>query len=118
MPDGYTTEVGERGLKLSGTKGGALPSHEYCSRNQQSIFLMKQLQQSIRTPNEKFKMLDEISVGATTLSSAHRLSTVVNADMIIVLDHGVMAERGSNEGLLEKNGLYSKLWQQQVQESL
>jgi ATP-binding cassette subfamily B protein len=56
-------------------------------------------------------------VGATTVTIAHRLSTVINADTIIVLDHGLIAEHGTHAELLAKNGLYAQLWHQQMQES-
>jgi ATP-binding cassette subfamily B protein len=65
------------------------------------------------TEREIQDALDKVSVGRTTLVIAHRLSTVVNADEIIVLDKGVIAERGSHDMLLLQNGIYAALWNRQ-----
>ncbi len=119
LPDGYTTEVGERGLKLSGGEKQRIAIARVLLKKP-AIYIFDEATSALDTHTEREiqNNLDEISVGATTLTIAHRLSTVVNADMIIVLDHGVIAEQGTHAELLEKNGLYAKLWQQQVQESL
>ncbi len=118
LPDGYNTEVGERGLKLSGGEKQRIAIARVLLKKP-AIYIFDEATSALDTHTEREiqNNLEEISVGATTLTIAHRLSTVINSDMIIVLDHGVIAEHGTHEELLEKNGLYAKLWQQQVQEN-
>ena len=67
----------------------------------------------IRTEREIQKNLEEISSGSTTLIIAHRLSTVVHADEILVLEQGKIVERGTHQQLLNKHGVYAHLWAQQ-----
>ena len=119
LPDGYQTEVGERGLKLSGGEKQRIAIARVLLKKP-AIYIFDEATSALDTHTEREiqNNLDEISVGATTLTIAHRLSTIVNSDTIIVLDHGVIAEQGTHEQLLEKNGLYAKLWSQQIQESL
>lgn len=119
LPDGYNTEVGERGLKLSGGEKQRIAIARVLLKKP-AIYVFDEATSALDTQTEREiqNNLDEISVGATTVTIAHRLSTVVNSDMIIVLDRGIIAEQGTHQELLEKNGLYAQLWNQQIQESL
>lgn len=114
LPDGYKTEVGERGLKLSGGEKQRIAIARVLLKKP-AIYIFDEATSALDTQTERDiqNNLEEISTGATSLTIAHRLSTVVNSDMIIVLDHGVIAEQGTHTELLERNGLYAKLWQQQ-----
>lgn len=117
LPDGYKTEVGERGLKLSGGEKQRIAIARVLLKKP-AIYIFDEATSALDTQTEREiqSNLDEISTGATTLTIAHRLSTVTNSDMIIVLDHGILAEQGTHQELLERNGLYAKLWLQQIQE--
>lgn len=118
LPDGYKTEVGERGLKLSGGEKQRIAIARVLLKKP-AIYIFDEATSALDTKTEREiqNNLEEISVGATTLTIAHRLSTVINSDMIIVLDHGVLAEQGTHAELLARNGLYAKLWQQQQESS-
>lgn len=118
LPDGYHTEVGERGLKLSGGEKQRIGIARVLLKKP-AIYIFDEATSALDTHTEREIQhnLEEISLGATTLTIAHRLSTVVKADIIIVLDHGVLAEQGTHQELMEHNGLYAQLWQKQVQNS-
>lgn len=118
LPDGYHTEVGERGLKLSGGEKQRIAIARVLLKKP-AIYIFDEATSALDTHTEREiqNNLEEISVGATTLTIAHRLSTIVNSDLIIVLDHGEIVEQGTHDELIQKNGLYAKLWQQQAQES-
>lgn len=118
LPDGYNTEVGERGLKLSGGEKQRIAIARILLKKP-GIYIFDEATSALDTQTEREiqNNLDEISIGATTLTIAHRLSTVINSDTIIVLNHGIIAEQGTHEQLLEKNGLYAQLWQQQMHEN-
>ncbi len=115
LPDGYSTEVGERGLKLSGGEKQRIAIARILLKRP-AIYIFDEATSALDTHTEREiqNNLEEISVGATTLTIAHRLSTVVNADSIIVLDHGIIAEQGTHAQLLEHNGIYAQLWQKQM----
>jgi ATP-binding cassette subfamily B protein len=119
LPDGYHTEVGERGLKLSGGEKQRIAIARVLLKKP-AIYIFDEATSALDTHTEREiqNNLEEISIGATTLTIAHRLSTIVNSDNIIVLDHGVIAEQGTHQELLAKNGLYAQLWSQQIQEGL
>lgn len=114
LPDGYKTEVGERGLKLSGGEKQRIAIARVLLKKP-AIYIFDEATSALDTQTERDiqNNLEEISAGATSLTIAHRLSTVVNCDMIIVLDHGVLAEQGTHAELLAQNGIYAKLWHQQ-----
>ena len=114
MPDGYQTVVGERGLKLSGGEKQRVSIARAVLKRPQ-IFIFDEATSSLDAKTE-LAILDnliEVSRGMTTLIVSHRLSTVVHADEILVLEHGRIIERGRHETLLGKNGAYAALWNTQ-----
>ena len=114
LPDGYNTQVGERGLKLSGGEKQRVAIARTLLKAP-PVLVLDEATSALDsfTEREIQDALDKVSVGRTTLVIAHRLSTVVNADEIIVLDKGVIAERGSHDMLLMQNGIYAALWNRQ-----
>jgi len=119
LPDGYDTKVGERGVKLSGRREAACVHRS--SRDQATSHLC--LHEATRsldsgTEREILRNLREIARFSTTLVIAHRLSTVVHADEIVVLENGTIVERGAHAGLLRQNGRYAALWEAQQQGSV
>lgn len=118
LPQGYDTRVGERGLKLSGGERQRVSIARTILKNPK-IMLFDEATSALDTETESAIQhnLEEISADRTTLVIAHRLSTVVNADEIIVLADGQIAERGTHEQLLKvKNGVYAHMWDLQAQE--
>jgi ATP-binding cassette, subfamily B, heavy metal transporter len=112
--EGYATEVGERGLKLSGGEKQRVAIARTILKNPRILVLDEATSAlDTRTEKEIQNALDRVSRNRTTLIIAHRLSTVVGADEIIVLDQGVVAERGTHNELLAKGGLYAGMWQHQ-----
>ena len=118
LPDGYQTQVGERGLKLSGGEKQRVAIARTILK-QPRIFLFDEATSALDSKTEKAiqNSLAELSKGRTTLMIAHRLSTVVDADQILVLDEGRVAERGRHAELLEQGALYAAMWQRQQQSS-
>ncbi len=114
LPDGYQTRVGERGLKLSGGEKQRVAIARTILKRPQ-ILLFDEATSALDTATEREiqKSLKEVSSGHTTLVIAHRLSTVVDADEIIVLDEGRIVERGKHAALLEHDGTYAKMWTRQ-----
>lgn len=114
LPDGYNTIVGERGLKLSGGEKQRVAIARTILKRPR-ILLFDEATSALDTHTEKEIQvsLREVSSGLTTLVIAHRLSTVVDADEIIVLDKGEIVERGNHARLLEKDGAYAAMWQKQ-----
>ncbi len=114
MPDGYQTLVGERGLKLSGGEKQRVAIARTVIKDP-TILLLDEATSALDTHTEQGiqKNLREISQGRTTLCIAHRLSTVVDADEILVLDNGVVVERGRHAELRALEGVYAKMWQRQ-----
>jgi len=114
VPEGYQTEVGERGLKLSGGEKQRVAIARTILKNP-PILVLDEATSSLDTQTEKEiqNALERVSRNRTTLIIAHRLSTVVGADEIIVLDQGVIAERGTHNDLLAKGGLYARMWRYQ-----
>jgi ATP-binding cassette, subfamily B, heavy metal transporter len=113
-PAGYETEVGERGLKLSGGEKQRVAIARTILKGP-PILLLDEATSALDSHTEKDiqDALDTVSRDRTTLVIAHRLSTIVGADEIIVLDQGVIAERGTHHQLLLKNGLYASMWNRQ-----
>jgi len=114
MPDGYNTVVGERGLKLSGGEKQRVAIARTILKKPR-ILLFDEATSALDTHTEKEIQvsLREVSSGLTTLVIAHRLSTVVDADEIIVLDKGVIVERGNHKNLLAQDGAYAAMWTKQ-----
>ncbi len=113
-PDGYQTMVGERGLKLSGgEKQRVAIARTILKRPRILLFDEATSALDTRTEREIQASLREVSRGHTTLVIAHRLSTVVDADEIIVLAEGRIAERGTHTSLLRRSGLYATMWERQ-----
>jgi ATP-binding cassette subfamily B protein len=114
LPDGYQTRVGERGLKLSGGEKQRVAIARTILKNP-AILVFDEATSALDTQTEREiqSHLREVSRGHTTLVIAHRLSTVVDADEIIVLEAGEIVERGRHEALLSANGRYAAMWQNQ-----
>src|SRR5258707_4027715 len=120
LPNKYETAVGERGLKLSGgeKQRGAIAR---ALRKKPRILIFDEATSALDSRAEKAIQaeLERISEGRTTLVIAHRLSTVMDADQILVLSHGRIAERGTHAQLLDAEGEYARMWalQQQAAEA-
>ena len=114
LPDGYRTEVGERGLKLSGGEKQRVAIARTVLKAPPILILDEATSAlDIHTEREIQAALDRVAAGRTTLVIAHRLSTVVGADEIIVLDAGEIVERGTHGELLDRDGLYASMWNRQ-----
>ncbi len=115
-PDGYQTMVGERGLKLSGGEKQRVAIARTILKGPR-ILLFDEATSALdtRTEREIQRALQKVSRDRTTLVIAHRLSTVVDADEILVLDHGRIVERGDHAGLLTQDGVYAAMWRRQQQ---
>jgi ABC-type transport system involved in Fe-S cluster assembly fused permease/ATPase subunit len=114
LPDGYRSPVGERGLKLSGgEKQRVAIARVILKAPRILIFDEATSALDTKTEQEIQANLDEVSVGRTTLVIAHRLSTVVKADEILVLDQGRIVERGDHASLLSRGGVYAAMWARQ-----
>jgi ATP-binding cassette subfamily B protein len=119
MPDGYETEVGERGLKLSGGEKQRVAIARALLKNP-AILIFDEATSALDSQSEKSIQaeLDRIQVGRTTLIIAHRLSTVMNADQILVMDGGHLLERGRHSELLAASGYYAQMWRLQQEERM
>ncbi|PKO72504.1 MAG: metal ABC transporter permease [Betaproteobacteria bacterium HGW-Betaproteobacteria-14] len=117
LPDKYNTRVGERGLKLSGGEKQRVAIARALLKNP-PILIFDEATSALDSKAEKAIQaeLERIAVGRTTLVIAHRLSTVMNADEILVLDQGHIVERGTHRMLLEQGGAYAQMWALQQQE--
>jgi len=117
LPDGYQSEVGERGLKLSGGEKQRVAIARALLKNP-AILIFDEATSALDSKSEKAiqSELDRIAVGRTTLTIAHRLSTVMGADEILVMDAGRIVERGSHVDLLSQQGHYAQMWRLQQQE--
>jgi ATP-binding cassette subfamily B protein len=118
LPDQYAAKVGERGLKLSGGEKQRVAIARTLLKNPPLLILDEATSAlDSRTESEIQATLERISERRTTIIIAHRLSTVVNADQIIVLEAGRVAEKGTHVQLLRKNGLYADMWARQQSEA-
>ncbi len=114
MPERYETVVGERGLKLSGGERQRVAIAR-AALKQPRIFVFDEATSSLDTKTERdiLRNLLDVSAHSTTLVIAHRLSTIVHAHQILVLENGVIVERGTHDELLKRNAGYATLWQAQ-----
>ena len=114
LPDGYNTKVGERGLKLSGGEKQRVAIARTILKGPR-IMLFDEATSALDTRTEKGiqQSLSQMAAEHTTLVIAHRLSTVIDADEILVLEGGRVVERGTHTGLLAQKGLYERMWQRQ-----
>ena len=110
LPDGYDTVIGENGSKLSGGQKQRVSIARIFLKNP-PIMILDEATSALDnvTENEIQKSLEELGKNRTNLVVAHRLSTIKNADEIIVLTENGIEERGTHQELVEKNGIYSKL---------
>lgn len=119
LPQGWETVVGERGLKLSGGEKQRVAIARTLLKNP-AILILDEATSALDTKTEKAiqSELLEIAKSRTSLIIAHRLSTVVEADEILVIDAGRIVERGRHPELLAKNSVYAHMWamQQQIEE--
>ena len=114
MPDGYETQVGERGLKLSGGEKQRVAIARTILKDP-GIMLFDEATSALDSKTEKDIQanLKEVSRDRSTLVIAHRLSTIVDADQILVLDSGSIVERGRHAELLTADGKYADMWHRQ-----
>jgi ATP-binding cassette subfamily B protein len=117
LPDKYESRVGERGLKLSGGEKQRVAIARAILKNP-SILIFDEATSALDSETEQGIQaeLDRIARGRTTLVIAHRLSTVMDADQILVLDQGRIIERGTHKALLDGDGAYAQMWALQQQE--
>ena len=112
LPDGYKTKVGERGVKLSGGQKQRIAIARAFLKNP-PVMVFDEATSALDTKTEKQiqKSLDKLAESRTTLIIAHRLSTIINADEIVVLHDGEIAEIGSHHELMQRGGIYKKLYE-------
>ncbi|MXO75039.1 ATP-binding cassette domain-containing protein [Altererythrobacter aerius] len=117
LPHGFDTEVGERGLKLSGVEKQRVAIARTLVKDP-PILILDEATSALdsRTEQGILDTLHRVSKDRTSLSIAHRLSTVADADSILVMDHGRLAEQGTHQALLRRGGLYAEMWSRQQAE--
>ena len=115
LPNGYDTYVGERGVKLSGGQKQRISLARVFLKNP-PILILDEATSALDNESEKVieESLDELSIGRTTLTIAHRLTTIKNSDRIIVLTNDGIAEEGSHSELMEKKGIYYDLYRMYI----
>jgi subfamily B ATP-binding cassette protein MsbA len=116
MPDGYDTQIGERGSKLSGGQRQRISIARAILKNPR-VLILDEATSALDTESEKLvqEAVDKLMIGRTSFVIAHRLSTVKRADLIVVMEKGRIAEKGTHTELLAAGGLYSKLYQVQFE---
>jgi ATP-binding cassette, subfamily B, bacterial len=114
LPEGYDTVVGERGYKLSGGEKQRLALARVILKDP-SILILDEATSALDTHSERLiqASLEPLMRGRTTIAIAHRLSTILAADQILVIDEGRVAESGTHDELVVRNGLYASLYQEQ-----
>jgi len=118
LPEGYDTVIGEKGIKLSGGQRQRVAIARALLRDT-PILILDEALSAVDAENEAViqDALDRLMVGRTTLILAHRLSSVIDCDRIIVLDEGHVAESGAHQDLMARGGVYADLMREQVRES-
>ncbi|EMA62449.1 ABC transporter ATP-binding protein [Halorubrum lipolyticum] len=111
LPNGYDTRIGERGVKLSGGQRQRVAIARVVLQDP-AILILDEATSAVDTETEMLiqRSLDRLAADRTTFVIAHRLSTVTDADLTLVLEDGAVVERGPHDELLEADGLYAKLW--------
>lgn len=114
LPDGFDTLVGERGYKLSGGEKQRIALARTILKNPR-ILILDEATSALDTASERLiqNSLDQLMKGRTTFAIAHRLSTILSADQILVIENGAIVESGKHRALLDKGGLYAKLYDEQ-----
>lgn len=114
LPDGYQSKVGERGLKLSGGEKQRVAIARTILKNP-CILVFDEATSALdsRTEQDILTSFEDVSRNRTTLTIAHRLSTVIDADEILVLQSGEITERGTHADLLANDGIYADMWARQ-----
>ena len=115
LPNGFDTEVGERGARLSGGQKQRIAIARVFLKNP-PILILDEATSALDNESEKYiqDSLDRLSVGRTTITIAHRLSTILGADEIIVLDGDGIQERGTHKELIKRGGIYEKYYRMQL----
>jgi len=119
LPEGYETLVGERGLKVSGGEKQRIAIARMLLKRP-AIMIFDEATSSLDSTAEQaiIGALREVSANRTTLIIAHRLSTIIDTDGIVVLRHGRIVEQGTHQELLERKGVYAKMWEIQQHQSV
>ncbi|MDY0008675.1 MAG: ATP-binding cassette domain-containing protein, partial [Bdellovibrionales bacterium] len=119
LPDGYDTVVGENGVKLSGGQRQRISIARAMLRNA-PLLLLDEATSALDTQSERLvqSALDRLQQGRTTIVVAHRLSTIMDADVIYVLKEGRIVETGNHAALLNAGGYYSRLYGNMIRETV
>jgi subfamily B ATP-binding cassette protein MsbA len=117
LPEGYDTLVGERGVKLSGGQRQRVAIARAILKDP-AVLILDEATSNLDTESERLieDAMTRLLVGRTTLIIAHRLSTVRRADRLVVLDRGRIVEQGTHAQLLERRGLYARLYERQFRD--